>query len=224
MFSFFGREESLLIYHAKIIFAVKIIFTIRPAMAHLEHEQDFDLCIAQPLLQSDRLTSILEEKISGGHDPLFDEKSIKQLVNTTQYNAGNECAETLVAHPDVYWAIIREDQISKKNLDNSWVAKNSWCQNDFTVKCTVKETEDFAEIILENKQFKGVTPWSQSCMVVLSFESTTSENKNFIDIVHRQNPDRDIAVKCAFEVGWHSMNEGTRDGSLIAKYLANNKK
>ena len=196
-------------------------YFVTPAFARIEHEQAFNLCISQPLLQTDALIKIIEGLKSTPHDPALDEKTPEELINAMQFYEGNNCAKKLVSHPDVYSAIGLQQFSTKDDWILAWSAFNITCSGKMTGKCILDEIASRAAVRQANDQ--GQTAGSRVCQLGLGAKTSFSEWKKCMDAVGDQHPDEQVIRDCALSVEWGSQTDGAKLGRKLGQCLRRSK-
>lgn len=191
-----------------------------PAMARVDHEQAFNLYIAQPALKSDGLAIMVDEQLSKPHDLMLDNMSKAQIVNAIQYSHGNVCATELVAHPDVFSAVVIQQFVSDDDWENAWFALNLFCRRNFTGACIKQEVAAAAAI--RDEDTHGHTPSSRACSLVLSSDTDPIQLERCRNAVRDQHPNEQVMLSCAASVKWHSQTDGTFAGRKIGKCFRDN--
>ena len=187
-----------------------------PAMARVTHEEAFNLCIAQPVLQTDSVASIVDDMLSKPHNPAMDGMSRAQIINAIQYMKGNECAAAFEAHPDAFAVVAVQKQVSDFAWEIAWGAVNMACRDHLSGACIRKEVDAAAAIRAANTQGGGQTPASRAWSLVLTSSLSFSQWKACMDAVGDQHPDDGVMLGCASSVRWHSQTDGTVAGRKLA--------
>jgi hypothetical protein len=188
------------------------------AIAQVDQEQAFNLCVAQPVLQSDFLMPIIDEKLSRPHDPTLDYMSRDQLLNAAQFFQGRACATELVDHPDVFWAIAGQHFASSFAWEFAWVAFNTFCRQNLTGACIKQETA--AAVATQEANSHGMTAAGQACSITLASDVDFVQMKVCMDAVDDKHPDDKVISGCAGSVPWHSQQDGAVVGQIISECVA----
>ncbi len=189
----------------------------QPAKAKVDREQAFNLCTAQPLLQTDKLEEIIVDMKSKPHDPRLDEKTTEQEVNAMQFFEGNTCADKLMSHPDALGAIDLQQLSSKEDWNIAWNAFNTTCKNNLTGKCISDEVTSAAAIREANADAQGQTPASRVCQLALGGKTGFFQWKKCMDAVGDPHPEEQVIRSCAFSVEWGSQLDGAKLGRKLGQ-------
>lgn len=189
----------------------------KSGIAQVNQEQAFNLCIAQPLLKSDFLMPLIEEKLAKPHDPALDYMSKAQLLNATQYYQGTACAADLVAHPDAFSVIAGQQFVSHFAWELAWGAFNTECRQNLTGACIKNEID--AGVAVQEANSHGMTSSSRACSLVLLTDIDFVQWKACMDAVGDQHPDEVVILGCAASAQFHSQNNGALAGRKIGECL-----
>lgn len=188
-----------------------------PAHAAVTHEQAFDLCVAQPGLQTENVREIYDDIMSKPHPPGLDDAPAEKFINALQYEEGNMCAAKMVAHPDVFATIVLAEPTTSDAWKIAWVSFNTNCKSTLTGKCISGEIEGAAAI--REMTPDGPTPASRDCQLVLAEHTGFAPWKRCMDVVGDQHPEESVIRSCSFSVGWHSQKDaGVAGKKILACY------
>ncbi len=203
-----------------LTFTISNLFApLNSAKAKIDHEQAFNFCTSQPLLQKDKLEEIIVDMKNKPHDPILDEKTNEQQINAFQFFEANTCADKLMAHPDAFGAIGLQQFSSKQDWIIAWSAFNAICKSAPTGKCISDEVASAAAIREANAVAQGQTPASRVCQLALGSKTSFFQWKRCMDTVGDPHPEEQVIRSCALSVEWGAQPDGVKVGRKLSQCL-----